>query len=1267
MKVRFLALAALVLGLASCQQDVELNNPVVGGEVDFQLKVDAKELATRADGDEQNGHNSAYGAIDYLTTAEWDDVDLRYTLEVYDADANFDDATLAPVKDRIVKYVDSYEPVKFDLRLIPNRKYRFVVFADFVSDDNHTELYHHLGETLANIDIVDAGINNELTDSYFAIEEFEINNSAAKSIELKRPYGKVRVIATDLAELNLNVDPASVVVTYDATHPTTFNAVTGAIGAVETKDYVVSYNYADGLSKSDLSRHYYTQGLDAEVVNGRHTNMTLFTDYILATNEQSPIHFTVDVKDGNRETIKATTFDTEIPVQRNHLTTIIGNVLTTATEVNVTIDDNFAQPEYIVEVWDGETVTEPTTPAFDENGDVIENSLAISQPSELAWLAGFVNGTFAQTTATRADEKPIHFVLTSDIDLNNMPWTPIGYNPNDVAGNESYFTGTFDGNGHEIHNLFIDVKDQGGVGLFGAVHNATIKNLTLCNVYVKAVESEDDPANASGAEGKANYIAGGHIGAVAGYDVANGTVVFDNVHVKGLIQIEGETRAAQGQRVGGIIGGRASSKYTFNNVSVIGDKGSYIKGYCSTAGVIGHNQEAATFENVNTNINVYAVTFGAGGIAGIACQGSTFTNCSAAGNITLDASKTQLSSYSANYPYRVGGIAGCWSDSKSGVLTLTNCSYDGTLTSIDKDGNSPEAFDYAGYVGRGYTLKNCAGSKVIVNGDEYVQVYNTTYGVYYLNGAYEVNTAADLKALANDVNSGADYFEGKNVVLTANIDLNNEEWTPIGSAYKDHGFMGNFDGKNFAIKNLNITDIAVDSDGYAYAGLFGVTEGTEEKHNYIKNLTIENVNIETTGHIVAAAIAYPYYTDLENISVKGNVAIKGGDYTSGVLAYTRRCVNAKNIAIEANKGSIEGNKTVGGVISDIQLNGGLVAAYSNFEASSLTVKGAMHVGGISGIISKQTLNGATVKNVTIVCDDARKGQVSGSLGENSVITGVSVENVAGATNLVGATFSEGKNSTVTIDGVVYEYLENGSLMIDGKTVVASGVLVDAEGTYYISNKAGMFWFANEVNANKNAFNGKSVKLTADINLNNEAWTPVGQTGATTFNGVFDGQNYTISNLNVDSVAQKGAYYSSGLFGWVETHTEGRGIIKNVKINGATVKGNHNCGALVGYITEKYARVENCHVANTAIECHYANGDADGDKAGALIGNATNATKVNGCTATDCTVSAGRDAGQLIGAAKLDNVTNCSATNVAVSANGEGTGKNIRNEVVGRVL
>ena len=253
---------------------------------------------------------------------------------------------------------------------------------------------------------------------------------------------------------------------------------------------------------------------------------------------------------------------------------------------------------------------------------------------------------------------------------------------------------------------------------------------------------------------------------------------------------------------------------------------------------------------------------------------------------------------------------------------------------------------------------------------------------------------------------------------------------------------------------------------------------------------------------------------------------------------------------------------------------------------------------------------------------------------------------------------KGKNTSVVVDGV--------EVLAKGTECIASGVTL-AEGIYYINSAAGMYWLANEVNVAKNAFNGVTVKLAANIDLNNSVWEPIGQTGKTTFNGVFDGQNYTISNLNINSEAQTGAYYSSGLFGWVETHSEGKGHIKNVKINGANVVGHHNCGALVGYITEKYAVVENCHVANATISCTYANGDADGDKAGALIGNATNATLVNGCTATDSTISAGRDSGQLIGAAKESNVTNCSATNVTVTANGTGTGKNIRNEVVGRAL
>ena len=325
------------------------------------------------------------------------------------------------------------------------------------------------------------------------------------------------------------------------------------------------------------------------------------------------------------------------------------------------------------------------------------------------------------------------------------------------------------------------------------------------------------------------------------------------------------------------------------------------------------------------------------------------------------------------------------------------------------------------------SAKANTNSALLAEGAQFVQTADGLWTVEKLmekvdENTFAVSTVEGLQWFAEQVNNGENYFEGKTIVLANDIDLNNVEWTPIGSATKDHGFMGNFDGNNKTIKNLKITTLTPDADGYVYAGLFGVTEGVDQKNsNFVKNLTIENVTIESAGHIASAAIAYPYYTIVENITVKGDINIKGGNYVSGVLAYTRRCVEVKNLTIEGNARSvIEGNMTVGGVISDIQMNGGLTADYSNFKASGLTIKATKSVGGISGIIAAQTLNGATVENVEIVCDDARKGIVSGALGGKSTITNISYNNVTGATAEVGADYDTGKPVEAKVGDVYYK-------------------------------------------------------------------------------------------------------------------------------------------------------------------------------------------------------------------------------------------------------
>lgn len=264
----------------------------------------------------------------------------------------------------------------------------------------------------------------------------------------------------------------------------------------------------------------------------------------------------------------------------------------------------------------------------------------------------------------------------------------------------------------------------------------------------------------------------------------------------------------------------------------------------------------------------------------------------------------------------------------------------------------------------------------------------------------------------------------------------------------------------------------------------------------------------------------------------------------------------------------------------------------------------------------------------------------------------------------------------TVGGVVLTQLNltellgedaaNATVLNDGVSEISDGFGIDAEGNYVVSNAAGMVYFAAQVNEEGKNFKGETVLLADDIDLNNEPWTPIGQTGSTEFKGVFDGQGYTIKNLYIDSTAETGAHYSSGLFGWLENHGDGI-VIKNVNVDGATVKGNHNCAVIAGYV---YGTIENCHVTDAEIVCTHANDDACGDKAGVIAGYAgpaTDGVKIIGCSAEDCTVTAGRDAGQLVGTGYAASLTDCEAVDVTVTAGGDCTGANVNEALIGRVM
>ena len=129
---KLLSILALALCFVACQNE-GVENATNGDLVNVVLTVDAPELgATRADEDNFAGKNSAYGAIDFMNDADWANYDLRYILEVYDANDNGEGEPI--YCERLVNCLDKYAPTEFELRLVPNRDYKFVVFADFVAE-----------------------------------------------------------------------------------------------------------------------------------------------------------------------------------------------------------------------------------------------------------------------------------------------------------------------------------------------------------------------------------------------------------------------------------------------------------------------------------------------------------------------------------------------------------------------------------------------------------------------------------------------------------------------------------------------------------------------------------------------------------------------------------------------------------------------------------------------------------------------------------------------------------------------------------------------------------------------------------------------------------------------------------------------------------------------------------------------------------------------------------------------------------------------------
>ncbi len=247
----------------------------------------------------------------------------------------------------------------------------------------------------------------------------------------------------------------------------------------------------------------------------------------------------------------------------------------------------------------------------------------IADASQLRWFAAQVNDNSKSTICAQ---------LTADIDLKDEEWTPIGKST-------SYaYKGTFDGNDHEIKNLYVTGETSNYYGLFGVLGaGGTIRNLTVSG----RVEITGSGSNSCG------------IGGIVGQLGGAGTI--ENCTNKAAVS--GNYNTA------GIVGRVGSSGGTIRACANLGD----ISGSNSVGGIVGQAYYKVTVSHCYNRGAVTASVSKAGGIVGYISGQVTVDSCYNRGTV-------------AGGGWRAGGITAYLYSSNA---VIKNCYTTGDVTGKD--------------------------------------------------------------------------------------------------------------------------------------------------------------------------------------------------------------------------------------------------------------------------------------------------------------------------------------------------------------------------------------------------------------------------------------------------------------------------------------------------------------------------------------------------------------------------------------------------------
>ena len=820
------------------------------------------------------------------------------------------------------------------------------------------------------------------------------------------------------------------------------------------------------------------------------------------------------------------------------------------------------------DVWDGKPAEK-----FADGAGTVDDPYKISNGAELAYLAQKVNEGESYSGG--------YFTLTSDIQLNELdengmpkaadgqdkafPWTPIGKFVK--SSNKQPFSGIFDGDGHTISGLYINLtgsyksNSKGKVyqGLFGYVEGGTVQNLIVTgSVAVKNTYT----------------ITISYIGGIVGY--TDGTV--QNCGFYGTIsakKVKSSTELDCSDNNGGVVGyGEATNCWYFRtdteNTSLLGVCGSYDEGCCyqNVSEDLSENgkfiADLNSFELIRKLKDAGTNMWKPGKVHPEFLQDSDklvvlqrlFSDTTAAVQVNGSAEGTVVTD---NIPIVLTGEDVYYRVGENGEWTKI----DGGSVSVDLDG-----------------------------ADQVVTIYYASAEEFQSAEWYDPNanefvltTAGQLAYLAQLVNGGTS-FEGKTIKLGGNIEIS-EKWTaPIGTE-KSKPFKGTFDGEGHVVSV---------KDDTTFCGLFGYNAGT------IRNVIVTGtVDASSATDTNVGGIAGTNQRKVQNCGFYGRFENTAGKTIRGVAngagTGVENCwfYNTGEDSVDVagnqwnksknsyvNKGDVSGGELVSGDFAAVvakKLNDALADSWFPWVTQEGCDYPVMLTEG--KLVNVTSYDGADDTVVTI----GDSGTASAAVTENTVTLKLADSYTGETVYIISDPAEEvvidGENATPRLTSAsrtcVYT-LPDGQRFV--KLYYGTVDKLNADDTWYNADAAEMTimsakqlrTFAGMVNAGTD-FAGKTIKLGADIALSGE-WMPIG-TAEHPFKGTFDGRiriigsnykYYAVSGLEVNGTSPY-----AGLFGVVDG-----GTVQYLTVTGSVsseAKDAH-VGGIVGWLKAK-GTVETC--------------------------------------------------------------------------------------------